>query len=271
MRPLTVGVVIDDADAETLHVRARATVKVCERGGQNRLLGEIALRWRETIPVGRHSLALFEVIRSRNHCLPRSQLWRRYLDYAYRQWRAQARSGEAQIRVAMRDVHAHFVLYICPRPIFLVSVAAGTERNLFPMDLVGPIGNDHFALALHSTAPAKLLERSRRVALSSVPFEQTSVAYALGKNHNKTKIVWDELPFATTPSPTFGLLVPRFALRVRELEIDSVRRMGSHTVFFARVVGDHPWRDAQQMFQVHGFYEAWRRRVGAARSATDAA
>jgi hypothetical protein len=264
MRPLTVGVVLGDANDGALREQASVSLKLYERNGKSQLLGEIALRWIDTIRVGPHSLALFRVRRSRNHCLPRRQLWRRYADSAYQRWRAHARPGDAQVRVVMRDVHAHFVLYICPRPTVLVSVMDGDDCNMFPMDLTGPIGSDHFALALHSPGPIGLVQRSRRIALSSVPFEQKPVVYALGKNHNKSKIARDELPFATSASPTFGLVVPGFASRVRELEIESFRQMGSHTLFLARVVGDQAWSDGLQMFQVHGFYEARRRRADAA-------
>jgi flavin reductase (DIM6/NTAB) family NADH-FMN oxidoreductase RutF len=261
LRPLAVGIVFDDA---TTRERARASLRVCEGGGQNRLLGELVLRRKRTIPAGHQSLDLFEVEQSRNYCLPTRLLWRRYLDYAYHQWRAQARS-DGVVRMVSRDVHAQFVFYICPRPVFLVSVTDGEKGNMFPMDLVGPIGKHHFSLALHSTLPAALLERSRRMALSSIPAEQSSVAYMLAKNHKRTEIAWNELPFGTTKSPTFGLPVPSFALRVRELQIESVWPMGSHTLFLARVTGDERRRDGPQMFQVHGFFEAWRHQAGSRR------
>jgi flavin reductase (DIM6/NTAB) family NADH-FMN oxidoreductase RutF len=203
-------------------------------------------------------LELFEVEGSANHCLPRRVLWRRNAQYAYDRWRASAR-GSRDVRMMARDVHAHFVAYICPRPVFLASVADGGAANMFPMDLVGPVGPGHVSLALHSEGPLALLERSRRLALSSVPYAHASTAHALGRNHARASIAWRDLPFETIRTSTFGLAVPAFALRVRELEIVSARRLGSHTLHLAKVVHDERRGEGEQMFHVHGFYEAWRR------------
>ena len=157
------------------------------------------------------------------------------------------------------ELHCVFVFYICPRPVFLVSACDGKSTKIFPMDLVGPVGLRHFSLALHAgSTAAPLLARSRRFALSSVPIEHSSVAYGLGKNHNRECVVIDEIPFETTTSPDFGLPVPSFALRVREMKIELVRTVGSHTVFLAGTVSDHLLAQGMQFFMVHGFYQAWR-------------
>ena len=253
MRPFTIGVALPASEPPP----ERASLRFRERR-HRRVLGAIALRRTRTMPLGDRSLHLFEVRGSSNACLPRRRLWRRYAHDAYRRWRASKRSTAVQM--VTRDAHAHFVFYICPRPVFLVSCRDDEGGNLFPMDLVGPLGDQHFALALHSTAPAGLLERARRVALSSIPWERTGMAYALAENHKRSSIAWEELPFPTVPSATFGLPVPDLALRVRELAIESVSRLGSHTLFLARVVSDQHRKDGLQMFQLHGFYEAWRRR-----------
>jgi hypothetical protein len=257
-RPFTIGIVIDGKWDQAEIQRSQPSLKFHERGGENRLLGEIGLRLLEAIPVGSERLYLFEAETSQNHCLSRSVLWRRYLQYSYDRWRSARRSNASDIRMVARDVHSLFVFYICPRPVFLISVMDGDIGNIFPMDLTGPIGARYFSLALHSTGPALLMERSRRIAVSSIPVEQTSLAFQLGKNHKKPFVDWDQIPFATTSSATFGLPVPKFSLRVREMQIEAVRTMGSHKMFLARTIGDQRWADGLQMFQIHGFYQAWK-------------
>jgi hypothetical protein len=186
----------------------------------------------------------------------------RYLYYAYRRWRSRKSLNAPAIRMAARDVHSLLVFYICPRPVVLVSVVDGSLANIFPMDLIGPIGARHFSLALRSTSTAvPLIEGSRRIALSSVPVEQTPVAYQLGKNHKEACVDRDDLPFGTTTSPRFGLPVPQFSLRVREMQIEAVRTIGSYKLFLACTIGDQ-WRaDGLQFFLVHGFYQTWKHRV----------
>jgi len=144
----------------------------------------------------------------------------------------------------------------------LVSVVDGEGGNLFPMDLIGPIGRHHYSLALHTTSKVlPLIERSRRVALSSVPVEKMPVAHRLGKNHNRARVDWASLPFSLTTSSVFGLPVPGFSPGVREMEVASTRNLGSHTLFICRVVDEHACADGLQFFQAHGFYEGWRKQA----------
>jgi hypothetical protein len=37
-----------------------------------------------------------------------------------------------------------FVFYICPRPVVLGGVSDGTRCNVYPMNLMGPIGDGSF-------------------------------------------------------------------------------------------------------------------------------
>jgi flavin reductase (DIM6/NTAB) family NADH-FMN oxidoreductase RutF len=262
-RPFTIGITTEEKWEPGVVERSRPSLKFRERGGERRLLGEIGLRLQDRIVVGGGEwLNLFRAEHYANYCLPRAALWRRYLHYSYGRWRSSARSNASDVRMVAHDVHSLFVFYICPRPVFLVSVADGDMGNVFPMDLVGPVGSRYFSLALHSTAPAELMERSRRIALCSIPVEQTSLTFELGKNHKKHHLAFDQLPFPTIKSTGFGLPIPAFSLRVRELEIELVRSMGSHKLFLARIVEEQRRADGLQMFQVHGFYQAWKQRAG---------
>jgi hypothetical protein len=55
-----------------------------------------------------------------------------------------------------RSVSAMTVLFSCLRPVVLVSVTLGNGGNIFPMNLMGPIGNGYFAFALNSRRRAAL-------------------------------------------------------------------------------------------------------------------
>ena len=210
---------------------------------------------RPLIIVGHQELGLFQIRSYRNYCQARARLWARYLQYAYQR----SRAGNSDVPITTSEVHAMIVFYICPRPVGLVSTTDGTANNMFPMNLMGNIGGGYFAFALNSNTPASaLVERSGFVALSSVPMEQTSVSYSFGKNHRKESIDWKQLPFPTQTSTTLALPVPRFSLRVRELQIEVARKVGSHTLFFARTIHDEHWADGLESFMVHGLYQAYR-------------
>jgi flavin reductase (DIM6/NTAB) family NADH-FMN oxidoreductase RutF len=256
-RPLTLGIGLEGHEDAAAIRRSRPSLQFRERKGEKRLLGEISLQATEAIPVQGEYLYLFETRSYRNYCLPSSRLWALYLFYEYRRWRAGRCPDASGFRMVVRELHTVFVFYVCPRPVVLVSVTDGTSANIFPMDLIGPIGTRHFSLALHSTSTAvPLIERSRCVALSSVPVEQTALAYELGKNHKRSCVDWTHAPFVTTLSATFRLPVPSFSLRVREMRIQAVRKVGSHTLFLAETIEDQHWADGLQLFFVHGIYQA---------------
>jgi len=253
--PLTVGIDVDDSDSMASGENARPVLQFRSRPGNSILLGEMLLRFSRTINIGTRRLMLFHVIGHRNYCMPKARLLARYLFYAYQR----LKTPVAGVSITAHEIHAMMVLYICPRPIVLVSVVDGAVGNIFPMNLMGPVGNQHYAFALNTNTPVgTLVDKAGAVALSSIPFEQTALAFQLGKNHRKTSINWMELPFSTKPSNYWGLPVPTFSTRVREMSLESSYQLGSHTLFIARIITDERLRDGAECFVVHGIYQAWR-------------
>jgi hypothetical protein len=55
---------------------------------------------------------------------------------------------------------------------------------------------------------------------------------------------------------TLGLPLPKFSLCVKEMQIEVVRQIGSHTLFVARTVQDDQWAEGLQFLTVHGM--AWK-------------
>lgn len=235
----------------------RLILKFCERDGKQRVLGEIGLKFVERIAMNGREFMLFRVRSAANYCIPKLRLWAHYLLYE----RAHKLTNNTEIKPSFLEKRAMEVLFICPRPISLVSVITDIQGNMFPMNIMGDIDSEYFAFALRDVkTPAHLVEGARRLALSSVPFEQGSFAYQLAVNHNKQSINWYELPFETKKSKDFQIPFPAFAYRVREMEVEKIHRGGSHTFFIARVVSDETYSQGTELFVVHGFYEAWRLR-----------
>ena len=253
--PFTIGIGLDDEPSGS----SPLSLRFFEREGDQRLLAEIELRLSASIPAGDQRLCLFEIGGVQNYCLPKPRLWAHYLFLAYLRSRGTKKPGE--IPMVARGVHAGIACFICPRPVVLVSVADGDAGNMFPMNLMGPVGDGWFAFSLNTTRQASpLVQRVGRVALSDLPFDQSDRARELRGNHKRESIHWQDLPFPTRTSAAFGIPVPDFALRVREMEIETVRKLGSHTVFVARIVHEERCSDGLQFFMIHGIYQAWRLR-----------
>jgi hypothetical protein len=242
----------------------RASLKFRERGGRQRILGEIPLRFHRTISIGATAFILFMVRGSRNYCLPKMRLWAHYLLQAYAQWR---RTDPSDIKMSLLEQRAASVTFIRPHPLCLVSVGDRTNGNIFPMNLMGDLGNGYFGFALREERlAAHLVERAGRITVSALPLTRCSLPWLLAINHRKESIDWKELPFETRPSATFRIPVPDFAVRVREMQIEKVTgKMGSHRFFIARTVSDEICSGELQACVVHGFYQFWRLKGDSAR------
>jgi flavin reductase (DIM6/NTAB) family NADH-FMN oxidoreductase RutF len=251
--PLTVGIGINSERLQT-----QPALEFRERNGEQRLIAKLGLRQSGSISGAGQNLLLFQIRRCANYCLPRHRLWAHDL-YQYLVRRRGDKNPE--IPMSIRGARSMNVFFICPRPVVLVSAMHGDSGNIFPMNLFGAIGHSYFAFALNSTRKAApLVERAGRVALSNIPFEHAGLVRQLGKNHRLESVNWNELPFNTTRSAALGLPIPEFALRVREVEIETVRKLGSHTLFFARILRDDRLGNSLQFCMVHGIYQARRLR-----------
>jgi hypothetical protein len=258
-QPLVIGIGANSGDSQPVATHHRPVLVFQEQIADKRILGEITLKWMDTLSVGTAHLHLFRALHSANYCLPKPRQWARNLYHEYWKWRAGIRSTASPIRLSQRELRCLFTFYICPRPVVLVSVMDKGTGNIFPMDLIGSFADGYFSLALHATSrPASLMENSQRIALSDIPIEHTQMAYELGKNHNRSSVDWSHLAFATTASPSFRLPVPQFSVRVREMQIETVRDMGSHKLFLASTLAERRRCNGLQLHFIHGFYQSWR-------------
>lgn len=249
LRPLTIGIMFPRHDA--LPPGKTLQLAVHQRGGSKGLLGVIHLRPARGLPLPSHQFCLFEIAGCENYCV--SALGLR-LYYLRERWRAEIRKRKNPYNFQMTraDLRASYVFYVCPRPVVLVSVEHEQSSNIFPMDLIGPTDSPWFSMALRTTSPAvRLMQQSRRMALASIPFTYKAIAYELAKHHKQASIDWSTLPFSTMPSPLFGLRVPEAALRVREVRVQEVHEIGSHTLFLTSVERETAGADGRQLF--HSF------------------
>lgn len=258
--PFTVCIPFDNLETlEREYSGGKAFLELRERVGAQRLLGKIGLRYSTAIETDEMCFGLFKARSCVNYCMPKARFWAHYLQQVYWRWRDRKIPN---VRMAALDEHAIMVMFICPRPVVLVTAMEETAGNLFPMNLMGHLGGGYFSLALNSERQAsQCVKRAGRVALSSVPFEKADVARLLGKHHLKSAIDWNQLPFGVKSSRCFGFPVPEFALRVKELEVETVKELGSHTFFVARVLQEEIYSAGPNFFMIHGIYQSVRSQV----------
>jgi flavin reductase (DIM6/NTAB) family NADH-FMN oxidoreductase RutF len=237
---------------------AHMSLQFRENTKRQRLLGELGLRRTHTIQAGPSAILVFEPRSAINYCHPKLRL---YAHTMLQRWRQ--RHIKSKIELSSLEQRAMSVLFTCPRPISLVSVAEADRASMFPLNVMSDVNDEYFAFALTaSKIPAQFLQSARRFALSVTPIDQAPVAFALAVNHNIPSIEFSNLPFETRPSLKFRLPVPVFSPRVREMEIESVHRVGSHSLFVARKLSDERRAGGPEFSVVHGFYQSWRLRQG---------
>ena len=250
LKPLTIVTSVDAGESPVLEYRDDAT---------GRLLGKLRLT-RTTTDISA-PLVFYRVASGEHRCL---------------RWPLRPWNTRLQNRAMLRNRKPHdffmppaavqqlMVSYLCPRPVVLVSVAAPDHRNLFPMDLIGPLQRSgYFSLALRSTnVSVPFMRELRRVALSSMPAAMKAQVYKLGGHHKQLPGDWSTLPFPVHRSREFGIPAVAAALRVQELAIEEIGEIGSHTFFLGRIVSDERIAEGAQLHHTAGFHQAYRRRCG---------
>ncbi len=269
LRPFTIAIGLREGEAPARLDRARLSLAVRERQSGT-LLGRVRLGPPRAaaqaaggpavrpLPPGIH---LFGTRGCANYCLPAPRL---ALLYLFTRWQlACDRDPRNAQKMAAAELFSKWVLFCQPRPVVLVSYAAGGGGNVFPMDLVGPVGPEHFLLGLHQPSPAiaPILE-SGRLAVSTLPLGFRALAFALGSNHRRAAVDLGELPFATAHSTRFGLPVPQAALAIREVEVEQAAAVGSHLLLVTRTASRQRCARGLQMCHTHGSYQLYLERMG---------
>lgn len=248
--PLTIATSLDAGSHPVLEYRDASS---------DALMGVLRLTRAGSVESDGASIALYHVASGDHRCLS----WPRRRWNTWLQARAMAKHRHPQ-QLAMEPdpVQQLMIAYLCPRPVVLVSLQTPDHRNIFPMDLIGPLERGGFyTLALRSTNVSEgVMRDTRRVALSNVPASMKAAVYKLSEHHKKPPADWEGLAFPVRPSREFGIPSVAEALSVRELTIVHSQVIGSHTFFLCRVASDDAPLPGPQLHHTAGFLQAYRRR-----------
>jgi flavin reductase (DIM6/NTAB) family NADH-FMN oxidoreductase RutF len=253
LNPLVIASSVDAGERPQVEYRDAAA---------GRLLGVLRLVRMGSSDVDGSAVILYQVASGKHYCLS----WPRRPWNAWLQNRQMLRNQASNhLNTAPHAVQQLMIAYLCPRPVVLVSVQAPRHRNIFPMDLIGPLDRSGlFSLALRTTnVSVPIMREVRQVALSNVPAAMKEVVYKLSEHHRRPLVDGDPLPFALRPSQELGIPAVSDALRVQELTIVHSQEIGLHTLFLGRVISDERAADGAQLSHTAGFHQAYRQRHGA--------
>jgi flavin reductase (DIM6/NTAB) family NADH-FMN oxidoreductase RutF len=257
-QPFTICVAFEKGTVLTERSLRRLSLHFCERDGNRRLLGKIGLKYNGiSMTTAGPALYFFQVASVRSYCVPWIHLWVFYLQLSYKSWRNPVKNT---VILSFWELRAMEVLFICPRPIGVASAEESSCGNMFPMNVMGQLDDGYLGFGLKDARnPSQLVGRTGRLVLSTIPMQQGDLGYKLGPNHSQRNgIDWKDLPFATRRSPQFGIPIPEFALRVREMEVEGTRKLGSHIFFVGRIVSDKRFSEGVEWCVIDGHYQVWR-------------
>lgn len=256
--PFLVGVFLNNSYRAAVLKSRKVVLKFSESRPPSRLLGELHLKPAKSIPLGESQVMLFRLLGSRNYCLSATRQWAHYLPSAFSNWR---NLQSFDVKMTASEMRASYVGFIRPHPIALGSIQGDAGGNMFPMNLMGELGDRYFAFALKgSRRPSHLVANLKHIAISNIPLSLCSTAFQLAANHKKESIEWEQLPFPLSASQALKFPIPAVAGRVRELGVEQVHKLGSHTLFLAHILSDELRFDEPQVHAIHGFYQHWRLR-----------
>lgn len=152
------------------------------------------------------------------------------------------------------------IAYSLPRAISLITVGRDERFNLFPTDLHGPAGEQHYVISLrHAGKACRQVEASGQIVLSAMHCDARRTVYGLGKNHMQELKPKDQFPFSSAVSGLFQLPLPEAALSYRELELQDSFIYGIHKLLLFKVVAQQQVSTAPfTLAHVHNSYATWR-------------
>jgi flavin reductase (DIM6/NTAB) family NADH-FMN oxidoreductase RutF len=257
LQPLTIAIGLDSATQQV----ASGTLEFIDLAGR-KTIGSLQVSRVTNKEVGRTNIGLFRIVRADQRCIP----WPRNPWNAMLQARAiRGYRKPHNFYMPPTDVQQLMILYICPRPVVLVSVSEETHSNIFPMDLIGPLAGAHFTLALRNTSVSvPIMVNARRIAISGIRAEHKDIVYKLGEHHKRAFVEWGELPLPVVLTEKLHLPAIGSALWIRELVVDDSEVIGSHTFFTCRIISDRQLSPGLQLHHTSGFHQEYRKKRGMA-------
>jgi hypothetical protein len=144
--------------------------------------------------------------------------------------------------------------YSYPRRVRIISFKQYQYYNIFPMDLLGEVGQHGkfvFGLRHSNIALSKIID-SKKIVVSEVSYRYKDIIYQLGSHHSAAPPAVDRLPFKVISSRRFGFYVPEWVDSYKEVRIIKTINLGSHMLLWGEVLDECALRSpAGHLYHIH--------------------
>jgi hypothetical protein len=221
-----------------------------------RPVASIALK-RIDLPGIGSNVGFFTGERPRSHFLP----WPQWPLDRIRRWRNARKTGN--VAHAGAEVDMTRIAYAWPREIHLAVVGDPGHCNIFPTDLHGVEGADHYLISLrHAGNACSQVIDAGSFALFRMPLERFREVYALGARHMGPFQHANEITAIQGEWNRHAL--PTAALSARSLRIEAHADAGIHRVIRARIEKAEAFGSGPVLAHVHAAPATWLARHGGA-------
>lgn len=173
-----------------------------------------------------------------------------------RQWLTPGKPGNVGLPGNLYDQVR--IAYAMPRIISVVILSDGQRVNVFPTDLHGPVGLQHYvsSLRIHGKATEQV-ERLGKLVIADLTAHAYREVYSWGVNHQRDLQPPDQYQWESHASKHLGIPLPAGTIGYRELELAGSLDWGIHRIHFYRVLF-HAQANGQPVTHIHQYYAQWR-------------
>ena len=213
----------------------QAQLRLCitEVQPAERCLGYVSLQADSVLALPEGEIGLFRTTHVSNFCLSPVRLT---LHYWHERLKLLVdRDPRNVFKMPPLDLFCLWMLYCIPKPLGFVSYQEDRQANLFPVDYLGCIASGHYLVSISTARPfIPLIKKSRKLAISTLPLDQSEMIKPLSRHHRVASVDWNEVPLSVTPSKQYGIPTPSNAITVREVEVEQVYDLPAHTLFVTK-------------------------------------
>jgi len=152
-----------------------------------------------------------------------------------------------------------------PRRVRIISVGKGKDYNIFPMDLLGNIAQQHrfiFGLRHSNRSLPEIIGQGKLVVSEASP-EHKTVIYQLGKHHLSNPPLPEKLPFGIIESENYGFYVPDWVDNYKEVTIKKAIDLGSHMLLWGTWDKEKIFRpETAHLYHIHFLQYLHQKRKG---------
>ncbi|HLJ88244.1 MAG TPA: flavin reductase family protein [Candidatus Angelobacter sp.] len=224
-----------------------------------KIIGRVKIAFEHAVALPGCQLCIFRTVGGRDYSLPPVRM---QVNQLYHRCRLFFDRNPRNKKMKMNELFYVWVLYMRLRPVYLMSYCCEEGSNLYPMDLIGFIGQ-YYLLSIRKSDPGlSLVAKAGRMALSSVPVSYRKLLNRLGSNHGKAIFDWSSIPVVQKSSSFYGIPIPHDAHHVMELKLVEQFALDDHMVLVTSLAHQESFTSGTQICFTSRFFQQYLLRQG---------